>query len=636
MVQPPTDSDLKNLGFKSGLEIHQQLRTTNKLFCRCPTGLRNDPPHARIIRHMRPTLSELGEYDGTALMEFKTNKTVTYELYRESVCTYEMDDTPPFLVNQQALDIAIEIALLLNCSIVDEIHVSRKQYLDGSIPTGFQRTAVVGVNGWVSIDGRKVRIIQLALEEDACREVSDRGHTITFRTDRLSIPLVEVVTAPDMVLPSDVARVNWEIGRILRSTGKVRRGIGSVRQDVNVSVAGGTRVEIKGVPRIPMIPSLTRMEAMRQNALLKIRDVLRSRGITEGTFTSKDVDVSQIAKKTRFMPLKSELDAGGSARAVRLDGFGGIIGIRTTPTQDLACEISGRLKVIACLDRMPNMLHSEEAGESISAGEWDRIMEAADFTRTDAIVLVWAQPEDIDLAVQEVKDRAKEATVGIPSETRQVLAGGETGFERILPGPDRMYPDTDHPPIPLDECRVDGIRSRLPIAISRARQMRAGSGADTETIDRVIDLGLYDVYLALTEGGLHDLKRIDRLLTGDLVFLRRQGIDIGRIGTGRIKETVNLARSRVISWEGLRDFLRILAFNEDKSVSEAASAFGFVLLSGEEASERIRQTVMAARQEGVRFDNIDHAMGYLRSMLSYRVTAEHLREQAEELVEASP
>ena len=136
----------QELGFKCGLEIHQQLLTKTKLFCNCPTGYRNDMPDAEIIRHMRPTLSELGEYDGTALMEFKTKKRVVYQLYRDNMCTYEMDDTPPFKINMQALEIAIRLALMLNCSIVDELHVSRKQYLDGSIPTGFQRTAVVGVN----------------------------------------------------------------------------------------------------------------------------------------------------------------------------------------------------------------------------------------------------------------------------------------------------------------------------------------------------------------------------------------------------------------------------------------------------------------------------------------------------------
>ena len=199
-----TDDYFRKLGFKCGLEIHQQLATEKKLFCRCRATMHRDKPSAMILRHMRPTLSELGEYDGTALMEFKTKKNVNYQLYDDTVCTYEMDDTPPFPLNQQALDIALEIGLLLNCSIVNEIHISRKQYLDGSIPTGFQRTGIIGVEGWIPYKNRKIGIIQLGLEEDACREISDLGHTIVFKTDRLSIPLVEVVTYPDMQTPNEV------------------------------------------------------------------------------------------------------------------------------------------------------------------------------------------------------------------------------------------------------------------------------------------------------------------------------------------------------------------------------------------------------------------------------------------------
>jgi hypothetical protein len=76
---------------------------------------------------MRPTLSELGEYDGTALMEFKTKKEIIYQINRETVCTYEMDDTPPFFMDEEALDIALSIGLLYNCNMVDELHIARKQ-----------------------------------------------------------------------------------------------------------------------------------------------------------------------------------------------------------------------------------------------------------------------------------------------------------------------------------------------------------------------------------------------------------------------------------------------------------------------------------------------------------------------------
>ena len=235
------------LGFRCGLEIHQQLKTEHKLFCRCPAGLyqaRNEFD-AQLVRHMRPTLSELGEYDGTALMEFKTKKDIVYRIKGETACTYDIDDTPPFPLNREALATAMQIALLLDTSIVGELHITRKQYLDGSIPTGFQRTAIVGIDGSIPVASRRVGIRQLSLEEDSCREVSDRGHERVYTTDRLGIPLVETVTEPELLTPDVAAEAANYIRYLARSTGRVNTGIGAARQDVNVSVEGGTRVEIK-------------------------------------------------------------------------------------------------------------------------------------------------------------------------------------------------------------------------------------------------------------------------------------------------------------------------------------------------------------------------------------------------------
>ena len=188
---------------------------------------------------MRPTLSELGVYDGTALMEFKTRKHIIYLLEpREHVCTYEMDDTPPFPVNQAAVDVAIEQCLMLGCDIVDEVHIARKQYLDGSIPTGFQRTAIVGVQRHAALPrAGALSITQVSVEEDSCREVSDKGHLIVWRTDRLGMPLIETVTGPDLRTPDEVEEAILLVGRVCRSTRHVRVGMGASRQDVNVSVA---------------------------------------------------------------------------------------------------------------------------------------------------------------------------------------------------------------------------------------------------------------------------------------------------------------------------------------------------------------------------------------------------------------
>ena len=256
--------DYQAVGLISGLEVHQQLLTKEKLFCRCPAGLYTETHDGEVLRHMRPTLSELGEYDGTALMEFKTKKEIVYLLNQQNVCTYEMDDTPPFLVNQEAIDVAIELCLTMNMDIIDEVHIARKQYLDGSIPTGFQRTAIVGVNGWLPFKGRRLTITHVSVEEDSCREVKDKGHQIIWRTDRLGMPLTETVTGPELRTPQEVRDAILLCGLVARSTGRVRTGIGASRQDVNVSVRGGNRCEIKGVPRAGLAVKLVHNEGLRQ------------------------------------------------------------------------------------------------------------------------------------------------------------------------------------------------------------------------------------------------------------------------------------------------------------------------------------------------------------------------------------
>jgi glutamyl-tRNA(Gln) amidotransferase subunit E len=460
-----TDADYAEVGFRSGLEIHQQLLTEKKLFCRCPAGRYSEKYDAEILRHMRPTLSELGEYDGTALMEFKTKKEIIYRINRETVCTYEMDDTPPFMMDEQALDIALGVAMLTSLNLVDELHIARKQYLDGSIPTGFQRTTIVGVNGWVPYKDRRISIVQLGLEEDACREVSDVGHRRVYLTDRLGMPLIETVTGPDMRTPQEVAEVAQILRRLVRSTGQVRTGMGAAREDVNVSVRGGTRVEIKGVPRIPRIPLLTYHEAMRQWNLLRLREELRGRGITPETFSSGSEDVTRLLLKTSYQPIRDALDAGAVAGAVVLRGFRDLLNWQTQTNTRFSREISDRVRVVACLTKLPNIIHSDSLSETLSSARWEAVRKAVRASADDTVVVVWGPVEDVKTGLQEIAIRAREAAIGIPSETRQALRDGTNGFERILPGPDRMYPDTDLPPKQVTEERLERIRRGLPVPV---------------------------------------------------------------------------------------------------------------------------------------------------------------------------
>jgi len=528
----------QSLGFKSGLEIHQQLNTKNKLFCRCPVGYQKVDPDARIVRHMRPTLSEMGTYDGTALMEFKTHKEVVYLLYRDYICTYEMDDTPPFPINQQAVDYAVEIALMLNCQLVDEVHITRKQYLDGSIPTGFQRTAIIGVDGWVPYKGRKIRIQQLALEEDACREVSDKGHTIIFKTDRLSTPLVEIVTYPEMYSPQECAEVDELLGRLLRASGLVRRGMGAARQDVNSSIAGAPRIEIKGVPRTWYIPKMLHTETLRQKALLEIRDSLVSWGLTHNpkldpslreqerqTELSKlrvgqVIDATCMLKCSSSPMIKKTLAKGNKIFAVKLPHFHEILSKEIQPGGWLfGDEFGARIRVIACIDDMPNITYRSR--KDLYPGDWEPIEKALNTYPSDEIVLVFGPESDMITAVNEVILRADDAIRGIPEETRQHMQDGyRTDFERILPGPDRMYPDTDSPPVRIATERVERIKATMAqrpwereekyaqMGISKSIGWKLAVHQKAKLFDKLVEIGINPKLAAeLIVNWLTDLKR---------------------------------------------------------------------------------------------------------------------------------
>ncbi len=462
------------LGFMSGLEVHQQLLTQKKLFCHCPAGLYNksDDYDAEVVRHMRPTLSELGEYDGTALMEFKTRKEIVYRIKHETTCTYEVDDTPPFSIDREALDNALIISLLSKLNIVGEVHITRKQYLDGSIPTGFQRTAILGVEGELQMKNKKIRLIQLSLEEDSCREVSDIGHTRIYRTDRLGMPLIETVTYPDMVNPDEVKEVCDYIRFLNRSTGKVRTGIGAGRQDVNVSCKGGTRVEIKGVAHTKWIPELTHNECFRQWSLLQIKDELLKRIEKPENWKLQHEFLRFHSFKFSYKPIKEAKKQLHKIVAVNLPNFKGILSYFTQPGKMFADEISERLKVIACLEH-PNIAHSESLDRQISKKDFEKIREVLNAGGNDAQIVFWGPEADIKTALETIEERCRMAFEGVPNETRKSFEDGTTIFERVLPGADRMYPDTDSAPIPLENEYIEKLGEDLPSdIIDRYHQLK--------------------------------------------------------------------------------------------------------------------------------------------------------------------
>ncbi len=573
-----TPETYRNLGFRCGLEVHQQLRTAKKLFCRCPAGVYQDGDDydAQLVRHMRPTLSELGEYDGTALMEYRTKKNIIYRIKGKTACTYDIDDTPPFAVNREALGIAIEIALLLETSMVGELHITRKQYLDGSIPTGFQRTAIVGIEGAIPVAGKRVGVRQLSLEEDSCREVSDVGHERTYTTDRLGMPLVETVTEPELLTPDEAAEAANVIRYLGRSTGHVNVGIGAAREDVNVSVEGGTRVEIKGVQHIRWIPELTHNEAFRQKALLLVRDELARRVADE-----KAWDAIPVRLSAEDVVRLGVVPEGMSAAAVGLPQFAGLLGFGTNPGRTLGDEISDRLKVIACIEK-PNMIHSDGAGSSPAV--WKDLRRQVGAKTQDAVVVLWGPEADMKTAVETVVERCRLAFSGVPNETRKGLPDGTTLFERVLPGPDRMYPDTDSSPIPIEEETIESTRARLPRSIAERMGQLDAWRAPADTHAYVLRRNLCPLIESLVESGMD--SRSAATLIGHRV---RRAMGDREVNAERVRWAVGEGKALEIAGDALRDLVVLALLEPPASFDELLERAAYRRATEKEIRAEIRR-----------------------------------------------
>lgn len=615
----------EKMGFRCGLEVHQQLKTEKKLFCRCPARQyqNGEAYDAQLVRHMRPTLSELGEYDGTALMEFKTKKNIIYRIKGETACTYDIDDTPPFAINKEALAIATEIALLLGSQLVGELHIARKQYLDGSIPTGFQRTAIVGIDGEIPLSHKTVRIIQLSIEEDSCREVSDIGHNRTYSTDRLGTPLIETVTYPELLTPDEAEEAAQHIRFLNRSTGHVHVGIGAGREDVNVSIEGGTRVEIKGVQHIRWIPELTHNEAFRQKALLAIRTQLTKNISDPKSWAPRAAPVDP----KDYQDALSAGDDPEAMVAMNLPGFAGILSHFTNPHRCFADELSDRIKVIACIEK-PNLLHSEMHDSAPTSQAWNRIRSRLSSASDDAQVLVWGPACDMEMAVETVDERCRMAFDGVPNETRKALPDGTTLFERVLPGADRMYPDTDSAPIPIDETRIEEIRAALPQSISHCRQQMLDWKIPADCQPFILKRALFP----LLENLINE-QGIDPTVAGTLVGHTLRAVSGDQPGDGKwILDLATELRQRDLRIDLLKTLLPIAAANPGASFDGLLNLAGYAATSESELLGRVpelRASFTQKRRRDPTHAQRNWIMGKLRPVALGNVSLAVLAQQVE-------
>lgn len=612
-----------------GLEIHQELNT-GKLFCNCKGEL-DDAPHLLIVkRRLRPTQSELGEVDRAALAEAIKGKAFRYEITKNS-CLVELDCEPPHTANEKALDAALEISLLLNATPVDEIHTMRKIVIDGSNTAGFQRTMLVATDGFVEADGKRYSIKTICLEEDAARKMGEDEHHVVYRLDRLGIPLVEVATGAEFTDPETPAKVALRIGHLMRATGKVRRGIGTIRQDINISIAGGARQEIKGIQELALIPEVIRREVQRQVSLLEIRDELRRRGAAR--IEPKLVDVSQLFSGTASQVLRKAIERGEIILAVLFPRFGGLLGKEIQPGRRFGTELADVARIYG---KVGGIFHTDELpGHGITEAEVETLRRAVGASTADAVVLVAGERESASKALEMVIQRANMALDGVPEETRRALPDGNTEFMRPLPGAARMYPETDIPPIAIAAGRLKKIKAGLPeLPEKKVERFMSLYRLSRELAEKVVfseDAALFESLVKKTGA---EPKLVATTLLETMVSLRREGVRTEEITEEQLQELLASVASGKIAKEALPEILQILP--EVGGVEEAIKRLGISPLGLEEVEmaveEEIKKNLELVRRKGM--EAAGALMGSLMKKLRGRVDGKIVHDLLRKKLEA--
>jgi glutamyl-tRNA(Gln) amidotransferase subunit E len=577
--------DYKALGLKTGLEIHIQLNTRRKLFCHCPPVLRDDEPHFKLERRLHVSVSELGAVDPAVLWEVRKRRKYVYEGYRDTTCLVELDEEPPHMPDEETLATAVAVAKLFNAKLFDEVHVMRKTVIDGSNVSGFQRTMLVAYGGRAKILGYDIGVETIALEEDAARKMGEEGKTVVYRLDRLGIPLIEIATEPMTYTPQQVEEVAWIIGYSVKITGKAKRGIGTVRQDVNVSIAGGAKTEIKGVPDLSLIPKVIEYEAARQVNLLKIAEELRRRGVQKVELSTADVTAAFANSKSKIV--RRVLEAGGKVIAVKAPGFQKLLGFEVQPGRRLGTELADYVRAWT---ELGGLLHSDELpGYGLTAEE---VRDVAGRIGVDSFVLLMGVEEkELEEAARIVADRLNMAPHGVPEETRAANPDGTTKFLRPRPGAARMYPETDLPPIKITFELVKKAEVVARVSLEGKLNELVSMGLSRDLALQLIKsphLEKFDEYVERFKSVPPQL--IATILLNVARALSREGVEVTEEKLISVFEALD---RRVITKEAVEDVLRNMKPGEP--AEEAARRLGLVRLSYDEVRKMVEEV---AREVG--------------------------------------
>jgi glutamyl-tRNA(Gln) amidotransferase subunit E len=601
--------DFAKIGLKVGLEIHQQLNVASKLFCSCPPELFKEEPEITFLRRLRPTQSELGQVDPAAYFEFQKGVKILYEANRNSSCLVEMDEEPPHPINMDAVGVVLTASLMMNMQPVDEVHVMRKTVIDGSNTTGFQRTCIIALDGWIKVGGKTIPMQAASLEEDAARKTvtQDGGKTIRYRIDRLGIPLIEVATAPVIFSPMEAQEVAFAIGRILRDTGKVMRGLGTIRQDLNVSLPNGALIEIKGVQELELISKVVEYEVQRQLGLIDVKEELAKRGVKTQDLKQDFVDASNIFKETKCKVIRKAVDRNRKVMAVKLPKFGKLLKVELMPDFRFGTELSDRAKFWG---RVGGIFHTDEMPNyGITTEEVDALRKTVNAAELDAVVFVADTAENVMDALKAVVERAQEALSGVPAETRTAKDDGTTRYMRPRPGAARMYPETDIPPTSITGELVEKICNNLPEpAEKKLVRLTKQYGLNEKLAKQLFDSEYNLLFEEIVKETGVQASIIAAFLTETLKALKREGIQIEKISEEQTKNIFKAVGLGELAKEAMADVFTWLSKNENKTLQEAVAALGLKMFTEVEVVPIIDRVILANKESVDKLDKGTYGM----------------------------
>ena len=583
--------DYEKIGLIVGLEIHQQLNTSTKLFCNCKPALFKEEPEITFLRRLRPTQSELGQVDPAAFFEFQKGVKILYEANNATSCLVEMDEEPPHALNKEAVETVLTAALMMNAKPVGEIHVMRKTVIDGSNTTGFQRTCVVALNGEIKVGEKTVPIQHASLEEDAARKTGEeKGSTIKYRIDRLGIPLIEVATAPVIKSPNEAEEVALAIGRILRATGKVIRGLGSIRQDVNISIPRGALIEIKGLQELELVSIVVEYEVRRQLNLIRISEELRKSGVEDDQVKAEFFNVEDIFKNTKCKVIQKALEKKQQVLAVRLPKFKGLLKWELGPGLRLGTEMADRAKFWG---RVGGIFHTDELpAYGITTEEVEKLRKNLEAHDEDAVVLVADNQENAGDALRAVVERAREAIAGVPQETRGPNPDGTTRYMRPRPGAARMYPETDIPPVQISQDYVDEIRSHLPeLPEQKLERLQKEYRLNDKLARQVLNSEYSELFENIVSQSKVPPTTIAAFMTETLKALKRDGITVEKVSDRQLGGIFSLVGEGKLAKEAISEVFTWLSKNEDRTIEEAIRELGLQAIPQAELEKLVTKIV---------------------------------------------